>query len=82
MIITEETQSRSTASMETANGRGAIEQALFGQTGANNEVLKSRVPKGDAPGWASNTTQFTSKLNSTNKVGPNRQAVSDLLLLF
>jgi len=71
MILTEETQwSRSTASMETSNGRGIIEQALFGQTGANNEVVKSRAPKGDAPGWASNTTQFIIKLNSTNKVGP------------
>ena len=58
--------------METANGRGTIEQALFGQTGANNEVVKSRVSKGDAPGWASNTSQYISKLNSTNKVGPNQ----------
>ncbi|TAD87615.1 MAG: hypothetical protein EAY75_06030, partial [Bacteroidetes bacterium] len=68
MILTEETQwSRATASMETASGRGSVEEGMFGAATA-----ATRVPKSTAPGWASNTSQQISRLNSINKTGPNQ----------
>ena len=68
MILTEETQwSRATASMETANGRGTVEEGMFGAATA-----ATRVPKSTAPGWVSNTSQQISRLNSSNKTGSNQ----------
>lgn len=68
MVLTEEKQwSYTTASMETANGRDAVEAGLYGSLLSQSRVLKSEVP-----GWTANTSQFVSKLNSTNKTGPNQ----------
>lgn len=79
IIQTEETQwSRATASMKTANGRGGIEEGLFGQTGTNNEVAATRTLTNDIPGqqtgqgWQSNQSQYVSRLDINKKVGPNQ----------
>jgi hypothetical protein len=50
--------------METASGRGAIEEGLFGQPGTNNEVAKTRVLKSEASGWTANPSIYISKLNN------------------
>ena len=53
MILTEEThQSTSVCTMETK--RASIEDAVFGQPGAGNEVEATRYPK--PMGWQSNTS--------------------------
>ena len=71
MILTEETHTVSnTATMET--NRAALEESIFGQTGAGNEVATSRyspVPSG----WTGNTSAKVSRLgtNSGHNIGPN-----------
>ena len=69
MILTEETHtSLSHCTME--GERAAPEEAVFGQVGAGNEVLKTRVTR--PPGWQSNASASVSRLSATaNKAGPN-----------
>jgi RHS repeat-associated protein len=70
MILTEETHIASnTATMEIS--RSAIEDAVFGQTGAGNEVETTRATT--PPGWTGNTTASVSKLGNIagKNLGPN-----------
>lgn len=70
MILTEEVHTASnTATMET--DRAALEESIFGQTGANNEVATTRY---NTPlGWTGNTTAKVSRIgtNSGHNIGPN-----------
>ncbi len=70
MILTEEIHTGINAcTMELS--RAANEEPIFGQAGANNEVVQTRFTPKPA-GWASNTTSYVSKLGSlTKKAGPN-----------
>ncbi|MDA3616882.1 hypothetical protein O3P16_18905, partial [Chitinophagaceae bacterium LY-5] len=73
MILTEEVQySLATASMETAGGRGTVEEGIFGNAGAGNEVATTRIANVSGIGWASNTSGYVSRLNSSKPVGPNQ----------
>jgi RHS repeat-associated protein len=71
MIVTEETHTAfNTATMETA--RATLEQSIFGQAGANNEVSATRVAK--PAGWTNaNIGTMVSKLGTTfgKNIGPN-----------
>ena len=71
VIVTEETHTAfNTATMETA--RATLEQSIFGQTGANNEVSATRVAK--PTGWTNaNIGAMVSKLGTTfgKNMGPN-----------
>jgi len=73
MILTEETHNAvNTCTMETANGRPAAEDPVFGQTGTANEVETTRYPT--PTGWQSvNTSSYVSQLGvlSGHIVGPN-----------
>lgn len=71
MILTEETHTAfNSATMETA--RATLEQSIFGQTGAANEVSATRVAK--PAGWTNaNLGTQVSKLGTTfgKNIGPN-----------
>jgi RHS repeat-associated protein len=71
MILTEETHTAfNSATMETA--RATLEQSIFGQAGANNEVSSTRVAKPAA--WTdANIGAQVSKLGTTfgKNIGPN-----------
>jgi len=70
MILTEETHAASnTATMETS--RATLEESIFGQTGAGNEVSVTRF--NTPSGWSGNGTAKVSRLgtNSGNNIGPN-----------
>jgi len=70
MILTEETHSAANmCTMETT--RAAVEDAIFGQVGAGNEVETTRFAK--PAGWTGNTTASVSRLGNTagKNVGPN-----------
>ena len=70
MIVTEEVHTASnTATMETA--RAALEESIFGQTGANNEVAVTRYAK--PAGWTGNSSVSVSRAGTTSghNVGPN-----------
>ncbi|MFN8291660.1 MAG: DUF6443 domain-containing protein [Chitinophagaceae bacterium] len=70
MILTEEVHTASnTATMETA--RATLEESIFGQTGANNEVAVTRYAT--PAGWTGNTTAKVSRTGTTSghNVGPN-----------
>jgi RHS repeat-associated protein len=70
MILTEEIHSASnTATMET--NRTVLEESIFGQTGANNEVATTRFAK--PAGWTSNTSSSVSRVGTTSghNIGPN-----------
>lgn len=70
MILTEEVHTAgNTATMELA--RATLEESIFGQQGANNEVAATRFDK--PPGWTGNTTAKVSRTGtlSGRNVGPN-----------
>jgi len=70
MILTEEVHTASnTATMET--DRSTLEESIFGQTGAGNEVATTRY--NTPSGWTGNTTAKVSRLgtNAGKNVGPN-----------
>lgn len=70
MILTEETHvAASTATMETS--RSSVEEAIFGQTGASNEVATTRYAK--PSGWTGNTSSSVSRLGNiaAKNIGPN-----------
>ncbi|RXK58566.1 hypothetical protein ESA94_18210 [Lacibacter luteus] len=74
VILTEEKQQNySIATMEDENTSVAqTEQTIFGQDGANNEVVLSRKDKPN--GWNSNNSNKVSRLSSIGsdkKIGPN-----------
>ena len=72
MILTEETHAAlNDCSMELTDNRPAIEDAVFGQTGAANEVEATRTTKPVA--WTGNTTASVCHLgnNSGHNIGPN-----------
>lgn len=72
MMLTEEIyQAWNTCSMETAGGRNTLEEAIFGQTGSNNEVTATRFTK--PGGWSGNTSAFVSRIGTLagRNVGPN-----------
>ena len=71
MILTEEVHSASnTATMEPA--RATLEESIFGQVGAANEVATTRYTPTPA-GWTGNTSSNVSRLgtNSGHNIGPN-----------
>lgn len=77
-IVTEETYSEfNNCTMESASS--FYEERMFGQVDASgnpitnvNEVQITRVPKTDAAGWGSNSSEKVSKLSwYGSKVGPN-----------
>ena len=70
MILTEEIHSASnTATMEAS--RSTLEESIFGQVGAANEVATTRYAT--PPAWTGNTTAQVSRLgtNSGHNIGPN-----------
>jgi RHS repeat-associated protein len=70
MILTEEIHAASnTATMET--NRSVLEESIFGQTGASNEVATTRFAK--PAGWTSNTSSSVSRVGTTSghNIGPN-----------
>lgn len=70
MILTEQTHVASnTATMESA--RSSLEEGIFGQTGASNEVATTRYVK--PAGWTGNTSSQVSRLgtNCGHNIGPN-----------
>ncbi len=68
MILTEEIHSASnTATMET--NRSVLEESIFGQTGASNEVAATRFDK--PPGWTGNSTAKVSRTGTGKNIGPN-----------
>ena len=70
MILTEETHVASNmATMEQS--RSTVEESIFGQAGANNEVSVTRSDK--HPDWTGNTSVKASKLgtNTGHNIGPN-----------
>lgn len=70
MVLTEEVHvAMNTATMETA--REALEESIFGQPGANNEVELSRADT--PPGWSGNTSAKVSRLGALGgqPIGPN-----------
>jgi hypothetical protein len=69
-ILTEEIHSASnTATMET--NRSVLEESIFGQTGAGNEVATTRFAK--PVGWTGNTSSSVSRVGTTSghNIGPN-----------
>jgi RHS repeat-associated protein len=67
-ILTEEIHSASnTATMET--NRSVLEESIFGQTGANNEVATTRFDK--PPGWTGNSSAKVSRTGTGRNIGPN-----------
>ena len=72
MILSEEGKVvLNTCTMETANGRAAYEDPIFGQTGVANEVEATRIATPSA--WTGNTSAFVSHLGrlSGHTLGPN-----------
>jgi RHS repeat-associated protein len=68
MILTEEIHSASnTATMEL--NRSVLEESIFGQTGANNEVAATRFDK--PPGWTGNSSAKVSRTGTGRNIGPN-----------
>lgn len=70
MVLTEEVHvAMNTATMETA--REALEESIFGQAGANNEVELTRFDT--PPGWSGNSSAKVSRTGtlSGRPVGPN-----------
>jgi RHS repeat-associated protein len=71
MILTEETHSAANiCTMEIS--RASVEDAIFGQTGAGNEVETTRYPTGSTS-WTGNTTASVSRLGNLagKNIGPN-----------
>ena len=72
MVLTEEVYTaQNTCTMENAGGRNTIEEPIFGQVGASNEVATTRITK--PVGWVGNTSAFVSQLgtSSGHNIGPN-----------
>jgi RHS repeat-associated protein len=53
--------------MET--NRSVLEESIFGQTGANNEVATTRFDK--PPGWTGNSSAKVSRTGTGRNIGPN-----------
>jgi RHS repeat-associated core domain len=71
MILSEETHvAGNTATMETS--RASIEDPIFGQVGASNEVEATRYPK-SSTNWTGNTSVSVCRLgnNAGHNIGPN-----------
>jgi RHS repeat-associated protein len=70
MILTEEIHAASNAATMETN-RSVLEESIFGQTGANNEVATTRFAK--PVGWTSNTSSSVSRVGTTSghNIGPN-----------
>lgn len=71
MILTEENHTASnTCTMETS--RATLEESIFGQAGANNEVAATRFPTSHTS-WTGNTTAEVSQTGtfSGHNMGPN-----------
>lgn len=72
MILTEETHSATNqCSLDLVNNRPAMEDPVFGQTGANNEVETTRMATPMA--WTGNSSLYVSHLGnlSGHTLGPN-----------
>ncbi|RYZ54689.1 MAG: hypothetical protein EOP49_04530, partial [Sphingobacteriales bacterium] len=60
MVLTEEAYyAKNTCTMETGSGRNTIEEPIFGQSGAGNEVSSTRLVTPGA--WSTNSSTYVSR---------------------